>query len=96
MGKHLILLLGLCASCLLGEACGGASGVAERNVGVPGVTVALGGLRVTNEALELRCEVRNDSQHDIWIYSSRLNGSHIWDRPNANLFMDTDGETLVV
>ena len=96
MGRYLILFVGLCASSLLGAGRPGASGVPERNVAVPGVTIMLGGLRITNEALELRCDVRNESQHDVWIYSSGLNGSDTFMRPNAKLFMGSDDETVVV
>jgi formylglycine-generating enzyme required for sulfatase activity len=96
MGGYLILFVGLCASSLLGAGRPGASGVPERNVAVPGVVITLGGLRITNEALELRCELRNDSPHDIWVYSSGLNGSDILMPANAQLFMGRDDETVVV
>jgi len=94
--KRLALFLAVWSPLVSGVSSVQGTASAERCAGIPGVSISLGTIRVTSQSIELRCEVRNDSQQDIWVYASGLNGSSIPDRPNARLFMDTDGETLVV
>ena len=94
--KRVTLMLAMCVSVALSPADGSARGreVPERTAGIPGVSMRLGALRITSKVIELRCEVRNDSKQDIWLYSggAQLAG----DPDHATLYLDTDDETLIV
>lgn len=57
----------------------------ERTAGLPGVSMRLGALKITSKVIELRCEVRNDSEQDIWL---RHGGAALW--------LDTGDQTLVL
>jgi hypothetical protein len=64
----------------------------------PQVTMTLGTLKITNTLVELRCEIRNDTSEDIWIYSEahRIDDLNVARGTNAHLFVEEDRETLVI
>jgi hypothetical protein len=57
------------------------------------VTMALTGLDVNDQTLELRYKIKNGTNHDVWICDGVvLNGSEL----EFEAFIDRDGETLLI
>ncbi len=63
---------------------------AEKKVGAPTIIVA--GLEVNDEALTLRYEIKNSSEHDIWICDD-INRNR---KTHYEVYLDDDAQTLVI
>jgi hypothetical protein len=64
----------------------------------PRVTLKLGTMKITNTMIELRCEVANNSQQDVWVYEEGvdLNSSNSARGANARLLVGSDRQTLLI
>ena len=85
--KCVVLLLCLYTSCFLSGVQTRGKSVSEENFEEHSVTIKLGALRITKKAIELRYEIRNGTEQDIWIFDRRA---------NAKVYMDLKDMTLVV
>lgn len=60
------------------------------------VSIRFGSLRVTNAMVEMRCEIVNGCEQDIWIYDDSpydVNGAR---GTNAALYTDKEGQTILI
>jgi|GEM_PF-5022855 len=87
----IVLLSSLCALADVNGAQAGAGNGPERDAVERGVTMTIGSLRITNTAIELRCEIRNGTSQDIWVYSHDNGANSPLPRmTKATVFMDRD------
>jgi len=95
MGVLGALILGLWLCAMSPDPVAGLS-ASDANAAQPdvGVTMALRRFDMTEQALELQCEIANGSNHDVWVCESIETG------PFGSLsyapWMDPDGRTLVI
>ena len=66
--KGMRLLLCLYVTCLSGGLAAQDKGTLGENRQGRDVVILLGSLKVTNRSVEMRCEIRNDTEQDIWVY----------------------------
>lgn len=64
------------------------------------VTMQVRAVRITNKVIELRCEIANQTDQDIWLYAPNhdllLGKGDPWPPWGEPFFMDEDGPTLFV
>jgi len=96
--KGTAVLLSLYAFCFLSGVQAQANNESGRNLEDCGVTIKLGAVRITNRTVELRCEIKNDTEENIWIYAEAPREPTSVDIPetHALCFMDLKDETLVI
>jgi len=69
---------------------------AERNAEIPGVSMSLGALTITSERVTLRCDIRNDSEDDVWICAECPEGRGVAATSKGVVCVDADARTLIV
>jgi len=69
---------------------------AEADAEIPGLSITLGTLSITSEKVILRCEIRNDSEDDVWIYAEGPEDRRLPRTKRSVVFVGTDGGTLMV
>jgi RHS repeat-associated protein len=94
--KTVIWVCGLCASSLLNSAQSWGGQASEKSTGEVNVALTVGALRMMNRSVELRCEVRNNGRQDIWVYDDIRYDSNDVPHANAAVFLDKEGQTLVI
>jgi hypothetical protein len=91
-----IWLFGLCASSLLNSAQSWGDDAPEKPVRKLDVTVTVGTLRITTGSVALRCEIRNGTEQDIWVYDDRPGRQSGAAKTNAEIYLDKECRTLLI
>ena len=88
-GAYVVILL---SGCQTHNAC------VRQKTTTPGVVIKPGALQITSTMIELRCEITNNTDEDIWIHDTTRdipdpNGTGY---VNAGVFVDDDDRTLII
>ena len=91
-------LLGLCSPVSSDDVHGVPARILEIGLDTRRPVVSFLALRITNRAVEIRCEIRNDTADDIWVCSTMPGIYHVdaTRGTNARVFPDADDDTLVI
>ena len=68
---------------------------AKRDAEIPGLSMTLGALTITSDKVILRCEMRNDSEDDVWIYVQGPEVRRVPPTREGLVFVGTDGRPPV-
>ena len=92
MDRH-VLLSALCTLGLLGCISVESNEPRDAAIESDAITMKLGSLRITNSIVELRCEIKNNSEQDIWVLTTAFDESR-W--KNTGRPRRVDGRNLLI
>ena len=94
----MVWLFGLCVPVLFGNVRAFPMDSMETNLEECNLTVSLMALSITSKRVEFRCEIKNNTEEDIWVCTEAC-GVYQVDAvrgTNAKVLMDEDGKTLLI
>jgi len=92
----LVAELSLCGLLLSSGAQAANKRAAERDAEIPGLSMTLGTLTITSDKVILRCEIRNDTEEDVWICAECPEDYGATGTTKGMIYVSADGRTLIV